>query len=134
MAPTSPRVLIAEDDLALADIYKDRLVFSGITVLHCEDGQQAVDKIKEFGPDLILLDLMMPNLSGFGVIEQVRAMTDIKQPKILVLTALNEQDDKDRALKLGADEFLMKSGVALDQVLATVLHALGMQDSTAAQS
>jgi two-component system sensor histidine kinase ChiS len=119
-----PRVLIAEDDLILADIYKTQLQTSGITVLHCKDGQETVDKLKEFSPDLILLDLMMPNLSGFDVIQQVRAMSDIKQPKILVLTALNEPEDKDRALKLGADEYLMKSGVALEEVLASVQRAL----------
>jgi DNA-binding response OmpR family regulator len=133
MATTSARVLIAEDDVALADIYKTRMEASGIAVLHCEDGQEVVDKLKEFSPDLILLDLMMPNLSGFEVIKQVRAMSDIKQPRILVLTALNEPDDKDRALQLGADEYLMKSGVALEKVLETVLHALGMQDDTVAQ-
>ncbi len=131
MASTSARVLIAEDDLILADIYKTQLQISGITVLHCQDGQETVDKIKEFKPDLILLDLMMPNLSGFGVIEKVRAMTDITQPKILVLTALNEPSDKDRAMQLGANEYLMKSGVALEEVLATVLRSLGLQNSTA---
>lgn len=124
MAITGARVLIAEDDLALADIYKTRLEASGIIVLHCKDGQETVDQLKEFSPDLILLDLMMPNLSGFGVIEKTRAMSDIKQPKILVLTALHEPEDKDRALKLSADEYLMKSGVALDEVLATVQRAL----------
>jgi DNA-binding response OmpR family regulator len=137
MATSSPRVLIAEDDVALAEIYGTRLEVSGITVLHCQDGQEAVDKLKEFSPDLILLDLMMPNLSGFGVIEKVRAMSDIKQPKILVLTALNEPEEKDRALKLGADEYLMKSGVALDKVLANVHRVLGMpydQDAAAAQT
>lgn len=131
MATNNPRVLLAEDDLILADIYKTQLGISGITVLHCPDGQEAVDKVKEFGPDLILLDLMMPNLSGFGVIEKVRAMTDIKQPIIVVLTALNEQSDKDRALRLGADQFLMKSGVALEEVLAIVQRSLGMKNDAA---
>lgn len=134
MAITGARVLIAEDDLILADIYKTQLEASGLAVLHCKDGQEAVDKLNDFGPDLILLDLMMPNLSGFGVIEKVRAMSDIKQPKILVLTALNEPEDKDRALKLGADQYLMKSGVALEEVLATVQSALGIQNDDAAQT
>lgn len=132
MTTTDPRVLIAEDDLVLADLYKTQLKISGITALHCKDGQEVVDTIKEFAPDLILLDLMMPNLSGFEVIERVRAMTDIKQPKILVLTALNEPEDRDRALKLGADDYMMKSGVALEQVLATVQRALGIQNDTGA--
>jgi DNA-binding response OmpR family regulator len=134
MATSDIRVLIAEDDLALAEIYGTRLEASGITVLHCRDGQEVVDKLKEFNPNLILLDLMMPNLSGFAVIEKVRAMADITQPKILVLTALNEPEDKDRALKLGANEYLMKSGVALEEVLAIVHRALGIQEGTAAQS
>jgi DNA-binding response OmpR family regulator len=77
---------------------------------------------------------MMPRLSGFGVIEQVRAMSDIKQPKILVLTALNEPEDKARALKLGADEYLMKSGVALEQVVAAVQSTLGMANDSAVRS
>lgn len=134
MMTNNARVLIAEDDSILGELYKTQLELSGLTVLHCKDGQEAVDAIKNFNPDLILLDLMMPNLSGFGVIEKVRAMTDIKQPKILVLTALNEPEDRDRAMKLGANEYLMKSGVALEEVLATVQRALGMQSDVAAQA
>lgn len=134
MTISSQRVIIAEDDILLADLYKTQLEISGITVLHCKDGQEVIDQLQAFNPDLILTDLMMPNLSGFGVIEKVRAMSGIKQPKILVLTALGEPDDKDRALNLGADEYLIKSGVALEQVLQIVQRALTAQREATAAS
>lgn len=125
MTTSGPRVLIAEDDILLGDLYKTSLELKGIIVLYCREGQEAVDKLVEFSPDLILLDLMMPNLSGFGVIEKVRAMPNIRQPKILVLTALGAAEDRERALKLGADGYLMKSGVGLDQILAAIEQELG---------
>jgi DNA-binding response OmpR family regulator len=125
MTTSGARILIADDDILLGDLYKTRMEITGMIVLYCRDGQEAVDKLAEFGPDLILLDLMMPNLSGFKVIEKVRAMPDIKQPKILVLTALSEAEDRERALKLGADGYLIKSGLGLEQILAAVEQELG---------
>ncbi|HEX8763280.1 MAG TPA: response regulator [Candidatus Saccharimonadales bacterium] len=124
MATNGARVLIVEDDILLGDLYKTRMEITGMIVFYCRDGQEAVDRLVEFTPDLILLDLMMPRLSGFKVIEKVRAMPDIKQPKILVLTALGEPEDRERAVKLGADGYLIKSGVGLDQILAAIEHEL----------
>ncbi len=125
MTASGARILIVEDDILLGDLYKTRMEITGMTVFYCRDGQEAVEKLAEFSPDLILLDLMMPRLSGFKVIEKVRAMSDIKQPKIIVLTALGEAEDKERALKLGADGYLTKSGVGLDQILSAVERELG---------
>ncbi len=125
MTTNGARILIVEDDILLGDLYKTRMEIAGMIVLYCMDGQDAVEKLAEFSPDLILLDLMMPRLSGFRVIEKVRAMPDIKQPKILVLTALGEAEDRERALKLGADGYLTKSGVGLDQIPAAIEQELG---------
>jgi DNA-binding response OmpR family regulator len=125
MDNNKPRVLMVEDDLVLASLYKTRMEMQGYTVLHCVDGKEALEKINEFGPNLILLDIMTPKIGGFEVIEKVRAAPGA-QPKIVVLTALSEAENKDRAMKLGADEYLVKSGVALNEVLEIVQRVLGL--------
>lgn len=119
MTKGNARILWVEDDLALASLFIVRMQMEGFIVHHCEDGEAGLEALKEFTPDLVLLDLMVPGLSGFDVLETIRN-TPGMQPKIVVLSAMGQQEDKDRALKLGADDYLVKSQLSLDDIM----HAL----------
>ncbi len=133
MTNTSARILLVEDDLVLAGIYKARMEMDGFTILHCKDGQEALEKFKEFNPNLIILDLMTPRVSGFDVIDTVRNDVSGAQPKILVLSAMGQSENKERAKSLGADEYLVKSQVVLDDVMTTINKLMGAADAKAAK-
>ena len=76
-------------------------------------------------PDLIILDVMMPKISGFDVLDILRSTAETKTTKVVMMTALDQQSDKDRGVKLGADEYLIKSQVTLEDVVKTVKQLLG---------
>lgn len=124
MTDANARILWVEDDLALASLYIVRMEMEGFKVLHCESGEKALQSVHEFNPNLMLLDLMMPILSGFDVLDAVRRMTDIAQPKIIVLSAMSQTEDKEKARKLGADDYLVKSQVTLDDLIHTIRRTL----------
>jgi DNA-binding response OmpR family regulator len=114
------RVLVVEDDPTIARVLEDNLVYEGFTVECAADGRQAVEKVARFVPDLVLLDLMLPQSSGFDVCREVSVGPN--PPAVIVLTARRDKDDKVRALKLGADDYVTKP-FALDELLARV-HAV----------
>lgn len=102
------RILIADDNEAnreLLDAYLSELDF---VVAMAEDGQETMDKAVSFKPDLILLDVMMPKLSGFEVCEKIKADPELKKIMILMVTALNELGDIERAVDAGTNDFLIK--------------------------
>ncbi len=102
----SIRVLIAEDDANLRQGLIDLLEGEGYTVFSAGDGQQALERFHEEAPDLVLLDVMMPELSGYNVCRQIR-QHDSRTP-IIMLTAKGEEIDKVVGLELGADDYVTK--------------------------
>jgi two-component system response regulator VicR len=114
------RILVVEDDAAIARILLDNLVYEGFRVECVGDGEQALARVGEFAPDLLVLDLMLPRSSGFDVCRTVSASAH--PPAIIVLTARTDRQDKVRALNLGADDYVTKP-FALDELLARV-HAV----------
>jgi DNA-binding response OmpR family regulator len=99
-------ILLVEDDPALAMGLVDALEFEGFKVLHADRGQDAIDKAHKHRPDAIILDLMLPDLNGYQVCEQVRK-TDPRTP-IVMLTARSQEADKIRGLDAGADDYVTK--------------------------
>jgi DNA-binding response OmpR family regulator len=111
------RLLIVEDDVAISRVLRDNLVYEGFQVECAPDGQQALAVSQTFVPDLVLLDLMLPERSGFDVCETLS--TQPHRPAIIVLTARRDEKDKVRALNLGADDYVTKP-FALDELLARI--------------
>src|SRR5690349_11259886 len=106
-SPVAPKtILLVEDDPALAMGLVDALEFEGFKVLHADRGQDAIDKAHKHRPDAIILDLMLPDLNGYQVCEQVRK-TDPRTP-IIMLTARSQEADKIRGLDAGADDYVTK--------------------------
>ena len=114
------KLLLAEDDLSLADIYGTRFEAEGFTLTHAADGEAALNAIRQDHPDLVLLDLMMPKMSGFEVLEAVKKDPEIKDTKIVVLSALGEEEAVDKAMALGAMGYLVKAEVPLADLVADV--------------
>ncbi|MCL1929718.1 response regulator [Candidatus Saccharibacteria bacterium] len=125
MADAKKKILIVEDDLALAQVYKSRLELEGFMVQHAPDGEKALTAAVEFKPDLILLDIMMPKINGFDALDILRNTPQLKDVYVIILTALSQQKDMERAQSLGADEYLVKSQVVIGDVVARVKRSLG---------
>lgn len=127
-APTKPKkILLVEDDDALANVYMMRLEVEGFEAKRVADGEQALAIAREYRPDLILLDVMMPKVSGFDVLDILRNTPETGNVKVIVLTALSQENDRKRAEDLGADDFLVKSQVVIADVIDRVRHHLGLE-------
>jgi DNA-binding response OmpR family regulator len=113
------RILVIEDDAALTRILKDNLTFEGFEVQVVDDGKLAAAGAREFVPDLILLDLMLPGKTGFELCGVLRGR---RQTPIIILTARNQKSDKLRGLNLGADDYITKP-FDLEELIARI-HAV----------
>lgn len=105
---TNNKILIADDNQANCELLEAYLASVECEVVVAVDGQDALDKVSEFQPDLILLDVMMPKLSGFEVCEKLKGDPATSRVMILMVTALNELGDIERAVSAGTDDFLSK--------------------------
>jgi len=123
---TKKKILLVEDDTALADVYQARLELEGLEVKQVNNGEDALSVALDFKPDLILLDAMMPKISGFDVLDILRNTPETKDIKIIMLTALSQPKDKERAENLGVDDYLVKSQVVIGDVVDRVKHHLGI--------
>ena len=103
-----PRILIADDNEANVELLEAYLGGLEVETAIAVDGQDTLDKVASFKPDLILLDIMMPKLSGFEVCERLKGDSATSSIMILMVTALNELGDIERAVKAGTDDFLSK--------------------------
>ncbi len=123
---SKPKILLVEDDQALAAAYQARLKHEGFRVEYCEDGEKALQTAMEFKPDLILLDVMMPKISGFDVLDILRNTPETAHTKIIILSALSQQSDQDKAARLGADEYLVKSQAVIADVVERIRFHLNL--------
>jgi CheY-like chemotaxis protein len=108
MNEKKPRVLIVDDNAANRELLEAHLLEMDLELDFAEDGEQTMARVAEFSPDLILLDVMMPRLSGFEVCKQLKSNPDTADIMILMVTALNELGDIERAVEAGTNDFLSK--------------------------
>lgn len=123
------KILLVEDDQLLASVYKDRLELEGFDTLWVENGEKALVQALEYQPDLILLDVMMPRVSGFEVLDILRNTKETANIKIVMLTALSQDKNKQQAQELGADDYLVKSQVVMNDVVARVKYHLSDKEA-----
>jgi CheY-like chemotaxis protein len=112
-----PKVLLVEDDNNLREIYEARLQAEGYEIVSAKDGEEALVVAKEAKPDLIISDVMMPKISGFEMLDILRNTPGLKDTKVIMLTALGQAEDQSRADRLGADRYLVKSQVTLEDIV-----------------
>ncbi len=102
------KVVIADDNQQNCELLEVYLADENYEISMAYDGQETLDRVADFHPDLILLDIMMPKLSGYEVCQQLKSADDTKDILILIVTALNEQGDIEKAVAAGCDDFLTK--------------------------
>lgn len=124
--PVAKKILLVEDDDALASVYTTRLEIENFIVRRVPNGEEALSVALEFHPDLILLDAMMPKVSGFDVLDILRNTPETANMRIIMLTALSQESDLQRAKALGVDDYLVKSQVVIADVVERVKHHLGL--------
>lgn len=128
MEAAKKKILLVEDDASLAAVYRARLELEGFDIKEVHNGEDALSVAVSYRPDLILLDVMMPKISGFDVLDILRNTPDTTNVRVIMLTALSQPKDKERAEKLGADDYLVKSQVVIGDVVERVRHHLGMMN------
>lgn len=118
------KILLVEDDFSLAQMYQTLLTSRGYEVQHCGDGEKALAMTVSFQPELILLDIMMPKLSGFDVLDILRNTPETAHTKIIMLTALDSTTDRHKAMERGADDYLVKPEVSTTDVIKKIQDQL----------
>ncbi len=120
-----PKIMLVEDDNNLREIYGARLQAEGYDIVSAKDGEEALAMAVKEKPDLIISDVMMPRISGFDMLDILRNAPETKETKVIMMTALSQAEDKARADKLGADRYLVKSQVTLEDVANVVKEVIG---------
>jgi DNA-binding response OmpR family regulator len=118
------KILLVEDDKSLREIYGVRLLAEGYDIVSAGDGEEALAMAIKERPDLIVSDVMMPKISGFDMLDILRSTTETKDIKVIMMTALSSEDQRVRGEQLGADRYLVKSQVGIEDVVRTVHDVL----------
>jgi CheY-like chemotaxis protein len=124
------KVLLVEDDNNLREIYQARLTAEGYDIVTAQNGEEALVVAKQNKPDLIISDVMMPRISGFEMLDILRNTDELKHTRVIMLTALGQADDQKRANNLGADRYLVKSQVTLEDIVNAAKELL-IEDGSA---
>ena len=124
--PKPKKILLVEDDDALANTYITRLQVEGFDIRRVANGEEALAAAKDYKPNLVVLDAMMPKISGFDVLDILRNTPETANLKIVMLTALSQESDKQRAQGLGVDDYMVKSQVVMSDVVDRIKFHLGV--------
>jgi CheY-like chemotaxis protein len=126
------KVMLVEDDNNLREIYQARLQAEGYDIVAAKDGEEALVLAKAENPELVISDVMMPKISGFEMLDILRNTEGLKHVKVIMLTALGQSDDQLRADKLGADRYLVKSQVTLEDIIKVAHELIDGEEAPAA--
>ena len=120
--------MLVEDDNNLREIYQARLSSEGYDTVTASDGEEALSIVGREKPDLIILDVMMPKISGFDTLDLLKNNPLTRDIKVIMMTALSQAEDRARAQKLGAQNYLVKSQVTLEDIVKAIKDALNGTD------
>ena len=119
------KIMVVEDDASLREIYGIRITAEGYDVVSAGDGEEALAVAVREKPDLILSDVMMPKISGFDMLDILRTTPETANIKVIMMTALSAEDQRQRGERLGADRYLVKSQVGIEDVINTIHEVMG---------
>lgn len=119
------KIMLVEDDNSLREIYSIRLTAEGYAIVSAGDGEEALAVAVKERPDLIISDVMMPKISGFDMLDILRSTPETQNIKVIMMTALSSEDQRERGENLGADRYLVKSQVGIEDVVNAVHDVLG---------
>ncbi|HXH04922.1 MAG TPA: response regulator, partial [Candidatus Nitrosotenuis sp.] len=126
------KIMLVEDDKSLREIYGVRLLAEGYDIVSAGDGEEALAMAIKERPQLILSDVMMPKISGFDMLDILRSTTETKNIRVIMMTALSSEEQRLRGEQLGADRYLVKSQVGIEDVVRVVHEVLGDTQPAAA--
>ena len=125
------KIMLVEDDKSLREIYGVRLLAEGYDIVSAGDGEEALAMAIKERPQLIVSDVMMPKISGFDMLDILRSTTETRDIKVIMMTALSSEEQRQRGESLGADRYLVKSQVGIEDVVR-VVHEVLADSPTAA--
>lgn len=125
------KIMVVEDDQNLREIYSIRLTAESYEVVSAGDGEEALAVAVREKPDLILSDVMMPKISGFDMLDILRSTPETKDIKVIMMTALSSEDQRKRGEALGANRYLVKSQVGIEDVINAIHEVLADKDGAA---
>ncbi len=120
MNKNKKKILIIEDDVFLSNIYNKKFSLEGFEVFLATDGEKGLELIKQKMPDIVLLDIMLPKMNGFEVLEEVNKDEELKKIPIILLTNINQQEDIKRAYDLGVEDYIIKTFFTPNEVVEKI--------------
>ncbi|MDO8499377.1 MAG: response regulator [bacterium] len=127
MTDTPIHVLVVEDDVFLADIYKKKFEMEGFKVTVSDNGEKGLADIKKKKPDIIMLDILLPKLDGFAVLQQLKADKEAANIPVILLTNLGQKDDVKKGLEMGAVDYLIKAHFKPSEVVDKIRKTLNLK-------
>jgi DNA-binding response OmpR family regulator len=131
MSDGKKKILIVEDDKSLREMYQLRLSINGYDVIEAKDGEEGLDLAIKERPDLIMLDIMMPKMSGMDVLDIIKSTPETKDIPVILLTALNEDSVRSKGLVYGAEDYLVKSQTMPGKVVEKIEEVLARKEGKA---
>jgi len=120
------KILLVEDDRFLSEMYVTKLTESGFDVEVAYDGKEGLAKIEEFMPNLILLDIVLPGMDGFEILQKIKKEESLKNILVIALTNLGQREEVEKGLRLGASDYIIKAHFTPTEVVAKVKRLLGV--------
>lgn len=120
----TPKILVVEDDLFMVDLLVRELEKGGFEVVVAKTGSEGVKKFREVEPDLTLLDIILPDLNGFDALREIRRMPKGPAAKVVILSNLGDESDKEEGKRLGARDYLVKANFSLPEIVDRVKEVL----------
>jgi DNA-binding response OmpR family regulator len=120
-------VLLVEDDVFLSGIYQKKFEMEGFKVVTADNGEKALVEAKKKKPNIILLDILLPKLDGFAVLEKLKADAETKEIPVILLTNLGQKDDVEKGLEAGAADYLIKAHFKPSEVVDKVRKVLHLE-------
>ena len=120
-------VLLVEDDTFLANIYKTKFEMEKFKISTADNGVSGYEDAKKKQPDIILLDILLPKIDGFMVLEKLKADPETKDISVILLTNLGQKDDVEKGLEMGAADYLIKAHFKPSEVVEKVYKVLGIK-------
>lgn len=120
-------VLVVDDDLTLLEMYVERIKAEGAIVIEARDGEEALERIGETKPNIIMLDIMMPKMNGFDVLKKIKENPETASIPVIILTALSDDQKKRQGMELGADDYIVKAETLPVDVVAKITKLLSSE-------
>jgi DNA-binding response OmpR family regulator len=118
------KILLIEDDPFLSEIYMTKFEEAGFEISAAQDGMLGLAKIKEYMPDLLLLDIVMPNMDGFELLRAIKQDAELKHIPVVILSNLGEQENVEKGFEFGAEAYIIKAHYTPTEVVAKVKEIL----------